>query len=123
MKASADTIAWLRAYYEAMDALRFEDVAEFLHEDCRCVYPSGHVAAGRDRILRQMRAGLTALDRIKHELKRAWEEDGELIFELEVTYVRRDGETIIRPGTGIFVFEDHKVREQRLFVESRGIWD
>ncbi len=123
MKARPDTIDWLRSYYEAVDQLRFEDVAAFLHEDCENQYPMGVVVAGRERILRGMRAALEALAGTAHELKAAWEEDGELIFELQVTYRRRDGQTIARPGVGIFTMEGGKIRRQRLFVDSAGVWE
>lgn len=106
-----------------MDDLRFQDVAEFLHDDCRNLYPMGTTVAGRDNILARARKALGALKGIRHELRGAWEEGEELIFELEVTYWRSDGETIVRPGMGVFVLEDGRIREQRLFVDARGVWD
>lgn len=123
MRARPSTLQWLRSYYDAMDNLRFEEVAEFLHEDCRNHYPTGAVVAGRSRVIERGRKGLAALQEIRHELRGAWEEGDELIFELEVTYWRKDGEKIVRPGVGIFVLDDGRIREQRLFVDSRGVWD
>ncbi len=82
MTASPDRVAWLRAYYEAIDDLRFDEVAELMHEECVSVYPNGAVAVGRDKIVRGARRGLGALARIRHELKNVWEEGDELIFEL-----------------------------------------
>lgn len=123
MKASPRTLQWLRSYYEAIDGLRFEDAGEFLHEDCRCQYPTGAVLTGRDRFLQWGRRDLGALRGIRHELKDAWEEGDQLMFELEVTYRRKDGQQIVRPGVGIFVLEDGRIREQRLFVDARGVWD
>lgn len=123
MRAREETIEWLRAYYRAVDNLRFEEMAEFLHEQCENQYPTGIVIAGRERILRGMRAALEALAGTHHELKAAWEEDAELIFELEVTYKRRDGQTIARPGVGIFTLELGKIRRQRLFVDASGVWE
>lgn len=114
---------WLRSYYEALDSLRFEAVARFLHEDCRSQYPTGTVLAGRQKVIEQGRKGLTALKGVRHELRHAWEEGDQLIFELEVTYWRMDGQKIVRPGLGIFVIDEGKIREQRLFVDARGVWD
>ena len=122
MKATAERLAWLRSYYKAMDALRFEEVADFLDENCTCVFPSGEVISGREPILKTTRRALEALARIRHEVKQAWEEEHELIFELKVTYWRRNGETIVRPGMGVFVLENARVREQRLFVDASGVW-
>lgn len=123
MKAGQSTIDWLRSYYGALDELRFEEVGKFLHEDCVSRYPTGHVVEGRELVLKLTERALTALARIQHELRSAWEEGEEVIYELEVTYRRRDGQTIVRPGVGIFVLEDGLIREQRLFVDARGVWD
>lgn len=123
MRASTTTMQWLRSYYEAFDSLRFEEVAEYLHEDCRVQYASGSVITGRERLIAQARRALESLDGIQHVLEHAWEEADEVIFELEVTYRRKDGRTIIRPGTGIFVLAEGKIREQRLFVDAAGVWD
>jgi ketosteroid isomerase-like protein len=123
MRASAEVLNWLRAYYEAMDQRRFDEVAALLHEDCEAQFPAGIVVRGRERIVRGMRAGLEALAGIRHELKDAWQEDRELIFELEVTYHRTDGQTIVRPGVGIFVLDGGTILAQRLFVDTSGVWD
>ena len=123
MKASPSALQWLRSYYDAIDNLRFDEVAEFLHEDCACQYPSGAVIAGRERFIRSGRRDLGALQGIRHELRDAWEEGEELIFELVVTYWREDGAKIVRPGVGIFVLDDDRIRAQRLFVDARGVWD
>lgn len=123
MKARPSTLHWLRSYYDAIENLRFDEVAEFLHEDCRCQYPSGAVIAGRKRFIQLGRRDLGALKGIRHELRGAWEEGDALIFELEVTYWREDGEKIVRPGVGIFVLDDGRIRAQRLFVDARGVWD
>jgi len=123
VKASAETVEWLRAYYAALDALRFDEVAGFLDEDCTCVYPNGHVQRGPERIMSSTRRALESLAAIRHEVRGAWEEAEELIFELNVTYTRRDGQTIVRPGVGIFTLKDGKIREQRLFVDASGVWD
>lgn len=122
MKASAATTEWLHGYYAAIDGGRYHEVAAYLHEDCRSVYATGRVDVGRERIVARMETALGLLERIRHELKNAWEDDGEVIFELEVSYWRRDGETSSRPGMGIFVLQDGLIREQRLFVNDAGVW-
>ena len=125
MKASESTIAWISTYYEAIDSLDFRRVAEFLHHDCVCIYPGGQVQRGSERILKTMAGSLGALARIRHDLRNVWEaaEQHEVIFELEVSYWREDGQQIVRPGMGVFVVYDGKIREQRLVVDARGVWD
>jgi ketosteroid isomerase-like protein len=123
VKAREPAVEWLRSYYAALDAGRFDEVAEFLHADCRNQYPDGLVVVGRERIMRGMRSALGALAGISHELRRVWEEDEEVIFELEVTYRRRDGGKLVRPGAGVMVRRDGLIVAQRMFVDAAGVWD
>lgn len=123
MKAKQRTIDWLEAYYAAMDGLRFDEVADFLAEDVHNHYATGVEVVGRDAILERGRTNLGALERIRHAVRNVWEEDDELVFELAVTYWRKDGKVIERPGMGIFVMDDGRIREQRLFVDANGVWD
>jgi hypothetical protein len=123
MTAPPEIVDWLRGYYVAMDAGRFDEIAARLHSECRCEYATGHVDVGRDTIIHRAQRALGALEGISHELRGVWLEDDELIFELSVTYRRRDGETIVRPGMGIFVLDEHRlIRVQRLFVDASGVW-
>ncbi len=123
MKAKQSTVDWLEAYYAAMDGLRFDAVADFLAEDVHNHYATGVEVVGRDAILERGRKNLGALERIRHAVRNVWEEDDELVFELAVTYWRKDGQVIERPGMGIFVMHDGRIREQRLFVDANGVWD
>lgn len=122
MKARPEAVRWLEAYYQAVDGMRVDQLGEFLHERCEVQYPGGRVVSGREQIIGGMQAALEALAAINHQLQGAWEEEQGLIFELQVTYTRRDGHKIVRPGAGIFVFEDGKIRQQRLFVDASGVW-
>lgn len=123
MTAPADIVDWLRDYYAAMDAGRFDEIAARLHPECRCEYATGHIDVGRETIIRRAERALGALAGISHELRNVWLQDDELIFELHVTYRRRDGETIVRPGMGIFVLDENRlIRKQRLFVDASGVW-
>lgn len=123
MKATRSTIDWLQRYYAAMDGLEFDKVADFLAEGVHNHYATGVEVVGRDAVLERGRKNLGALERIRHAVQNVWEEGDELIFELAVTYWRRDGKVIERPGMGIFVMEDGQIREQRLFVDANGVWD
>ncbi len=63
------------------------------------------------------------MERIRHDLRHVWEqEDDQLVFELEVTYWRPDGQILSRPGMGIFVVREGLVHEQRLFVDNAAVY-
>jgi len=122
MTASESTIAWLRSYYEAIDQLQLDRLADFLHEQCEIHYPTGHSEVGRDRILERTEKALGSLKGTEHRLVHVWDEGEELIFELEVTYRREDGTSVLRPGVGIFVLDQGRIRQQRLFVNDAAVW-
>ena len=123
MRAPDATVQWLRDYYAAMDSGRYDEVAACFTPDVHTIYPSGVEVIGRDALMQQTERSLNALDRIQHEIVNVWVEDSELIFELDVTYCRRDGGVLQRGGIGIFVMDGELIREQRLFVDLAGVWD
>lgn len=123
MRAPDETVQWLRGYYAAMDSGRFDEVAAHFTADVHTVYPTGIEVIGRDALMAQTQRALNALERIQHELVNVWAEGDELVFELDVTYWRRDGGVVQRGGVGIFVMDGKLVREQRLFVDLNGVWD
>lgn len=122
MNARETTRDWLRSYYAAIDQLQLEELERFLHERCEIRYATGGREVGRGRIIERTRQALGSLERIEHRLSGIWEEGDSVIFELEVTYWRKDGSVVIRPGMGIFVRERGLIREQRLFVNDAGVW-
>jgi ketosteroid isomerase-like protein len=122
MKASEQKLRWLSDYYAALDAGRYGEVAGCFTPDVRTLYPMGIEVVGRDALMTQTERSLGALERIRHEIVNVWEEDDELVFELDVTYWRRDGGVLTRRGMAIFVLDDGLIAEQRLFVDLNGVW-
>lgn len=122
MRASFERTQWLRDYYAAVDGLRLVEIAAFLAPDCRAHYATGRSDTGREVIVERMGKVLGRLARIQHELVGVWEEEDEVIFELEVTYWRQDGEQFVRRGMGVLVLENELITEQRLFVNDSAVW-
>lgn len=123
MDASKSTLDWFERYYAAIDGFRFEEIAEFLAEDVRARYATGTELTGRDEVIARGKATFGTMDRIRHDVRNVWEEDGgQLVFELEVTYWRPDGQVFTRPGMGIFVVRDGLIQQQRLFVDNSAVY-
>lgn len=123
MIASDTTMAWFQRYYAAVDGFRFDEVASYLAEDVRACYPTGLEVVGRDEVIARGRDTFGRMERIRHELRNVWEQDGDqVVFELEVTYWRPDGQVLSRPGMGVFVLRDGLVHEQRLFVDNHAVY-
>lgn len=122
MRAAKGTVGWLGAYYAALDSGNTDELKDFLHPDCRSHYATGTTDIGRSQILERTAKALERLAGIRHVIEHVWEDGDMVIFELEVTYRRRDGTRISRPGMGIFVRQDGLIREQRLFVNDTAVW-
>jgi len=123
MNASKSTMEWFARYYGAIDAFRFDEVAGFLAEDVHAHYATGVEVIGRDEVVARGKATFGMMERIHHELRNVWEEDGDqFVFELEVTYWPSGREAVSRPGMGIFVVRDGLIREQRLFVDNGAVY-
>lgn len=124
MRAKQSTLDWLRSYYAAFDSGRFDEVRTYYADGLRNTYPKGEVMEGGDAIVAGAEQRMSGLDGIRHDLKNAWEEDdGTLIWELEVTYRRKDGQTIARWGVAVGHVADGRFTSQRLYVDQAGVWD
>lgn len=123
-QATPERRAWLEDYYGALDAGRYDETERAFAQDVLTRYPNGHELTGRAALMAVTAKSLGRLASIRHDIRNVWEEGDEVIFELEVTYERTDGKTIVRPGTGIFVLDaGGLITQQRLFVDMAGVWD
>lgn len=118
MNASPETLDWLGRYYALVDAGRMEESSKFFAEDARLRFANNDPVVGRGRILGVLAALVDSLDGISHDLKGVWEEeDGVLVYEVDVTYARRDGGAVTCPGAVFCKVEGETFLEQRIYVD------
>lgn len=118
MRASEKTLDWLGHYYALVDAERMDESAVFFAEDARLRFANNEAIVGREGIDATLRALVDSLDGIRHDIKNVWEEEeGVVIYEVDVTYTRKDGGVVTCPGVVVCVVEDELFREQRIYVD------
>lgn len=118
MMASEETFDWLRRYYSLVDAERMDESATFFAEDAKLRFANNEPIVGREGIDATLRGLVESLDGIRHDLKDAWEEEaGVLIYEVDVTYTRKDGGVVTCHGAVVSEVEDELFQEQRIYVD------
>jgi ketosteroid isomerase-like protein len=121
--ASADTVEFLRRYYDAIDQQRPE-------EALACFAPDATVRAGNEPAQPWMQ-GLQAMARklrgvvgTNHSLTRVVEGiDGETAFEVEITYALEGGGEVTLPGAVFCEIREDLFHHQSLYIDLSPVHD
>lgn len=118
MPASEKTVKFLRDYYDLVDAGKVDEFMEFFAEDARLVYANNPPFEGRAAIREGLSQVLSSIAGIKHELRGIWDlADDMVLFEVDVTFSRKDGQDVQVPGAAICELRDGVMVEQRAYVD------
>jgi hypothetical protein len=71
-------------------------------ENARVVFGNSEPMVGIDEIRPGLTAFFATIAGLRHEIVNEWNVDGETIFELQVTYDRKDGRQVTIPCVTIF---------------------
>jgi ketosteroid isomerase-like protein len=123
VRATPQTLDWIRGYYELMDADRLEECEQYFAPDATIRIAHHPPLQGWDAIDRSMRAGLSVVQGIRHEVLNAWEaEDGVLIFEVVAHYTLKDDRHIDVPGVVIADVADGRFQSQRIGADLSAVY-
>jgi len=123
MRATPETLDWIRGYYALMDADRLEECEGYFTPDAEIRIAHHPPLVGWDAIDRSMRAGLSVVGGIEHEVLAAWEADDDvLIFEVTAHYTLKDGRKVDVPGVVIAEVADGKFRRQRIGADLSAVY-
>lgn len=121
--ASARTVEFLQRYYDAIDGQRTE-------EALACFAPDATVRAGNGTTkpwmegLQEMAKRLRGVAGTRHAITRVIEgDDGETAFEVDVTYLLRDGGEITLAGCVFCVIADGRFHSMQLYVDLSPVLD
>ena len=116
-EASAETVEFLRRYYDAIDQNRHEAAME-------CFAPDATVQAANEPAqpwmqgLRAMARQLRGVAGTRHEIRRVLEgPGGEAACELGIAYVLEDGEEIALSGALFCTIRDQRFQHQSLYID------
>ena len=123
MRATQETLDWIRGYYELMDANRLAECEPYFTADAEIRIAHHPPLVGWGAIDRSMRAGLSVVGGIEHEVKAAWEvEDDVLVFEVTAHYTLKDGRKVDVPGVVIAELADGKFHRQRIGADLSAVY-
>lgn len=123
MRARPETLDWIRSYYGLIDSGRYDECDQFFATDASLQIAHHPPQVGRDAIGRAMRAGLSLVKSIRHEVRNAWEaEDGVLIFEVVAHYTMPDDRGIDVPGVVIAEVADGRFKSQRIGADLSPVY-
>lgn len=109
---------WLDSYYSHVDAMRVDELLEYFAPDAKLSFANFPPAIGRDGIRAALGGVLGAIAGIRHNIKTLWEApDGTIVFEVDVTYSRRDGREVTVPGCAVSLVRDGQFVTQSIYVD------
>ncbi len=123
VRASRETLNWIRGYYELMDTNRLAECESYFTPDAEIRIAHHPPLVGWESIDRSMRAGLSVVGGIEHEVRNAWEaEDGVLVFEVTAHYTLKDGRKVDVPGVVVAELADGKFHRQRIGADLSAVY-
>jgi len=64
-----------------------------------------------------------AVDALYHDVRNVWEVGDTAFVEMDVTYWRKDGSSVVLPCSDIFRFEGHRISELRIYMDANPLMD
>jgi SnoaL-like domain len=112
-----------RNFFATVDTMDVAAIAPLFAGNARVVFGNGQPMVGTD----EFRSGLTAfyatIAGLHHEIVNEWNVGDEAIFELQVTYDRRDGQQVTIPCVTIFHTDDAgEIDDYRVYFDVAPIY-
>ena len=109
---------WWNALFAAIDGKRTQDFVAFLCEDGEFRFGSAPGVRGRASVAAAVDAFFGMIAASRHELVRAWTDDGSAVCEGNVTYTRLDGSQVTLPFVNVFYLRDGLVARYLIYIDS-----
>jgi ketosteroid isomerase-like protein len=120
---SAETMDFLRRYYDAIDRRRTEEALSSFAPEAT-VQASNEPAQPWMQGLQAMARQLRGVAGTRHAIRRVVEgANGETAYELDVTYLLKSGEEITLAGAVFAVIHDERFHHQSLYVDLAPVRD
>lgn len=117
-KFSGTKIDIVKQMFLAGEAMNVDNFIKFYTNPCLYQFANFPPAHTPQEIADASAGFLAKVEGLHHRLKNVWEtEDGTLICEMDVTYVRHDGQVFTLPCCDTIRFEGDKVKELRIYMD------
>ncbi|MEB3980117.1 nuclear transport factor 2 family protein [Mycobacterium sp. 663a-19] len=84
------------------DSFDVDGYLSMMSDDVHLRFGNGPVASGKDAVREQLSHLMGVLTGMRHRVINEWRIDDTVIHQLEVTYVRRDGNAVTIPAVTIY---------------------
>jgi len=117
-KFSGEKVEILKRLFLAGESMNLDDFVQFFTDDA--LYQSGNspIVYGPEGIREPSLDFLKKVEGLHHHIKNIWDiEDNGMLVEMEVTYIRHNGQVFTLPCCDIIRFKGDKVQEMRIFMD------
>ena len=103
--------------FAAIDRMDAKGFAGFLAEDGRFWFGNQPAVQGRRAVEEAVGGFFSSLGGLSHQLHRAFEQQGAMVVEGEVTYTRKDARQVTLPFCNTFVMKGEGIAEYRIYAD------
>ncbi len=103
-------------FLESLCNLDADEVSGQLCDDARLSIRSALFAAGKPRIKKALKRGISSLNSVRCEPAAVWMKDNITVIEADVTCERLDGSSTLFPVTLILRFRNQLIEDIRLYT-------
>ena len=108
---------WLSRLFEAIDRMDVDGFVSSLSEEASFRFANAPVVYGRGGIHCVVSNFFSNIKGIHHTIGGVWEQDGIVICEGEVTYMRHDGQELVLPFMNIFRMNGSLIADYRIYMD------
>jgi catechol 2,3-dioxygenase-like lactoylglutathione lyase family enzyme/ketosteroid isomerase-like protein len=116
-KFSGEKIDLAKQMFKAGESMNVENFVKFYTDDALYQFSNFPVAYGPQGIRDASGGFLEKVEQVYHHILNMWEEGDTVIAEMEVTYIRHDGNVFTLPCCDTIVFKGDKVQELRIYMD------
>jgi ketosteroid isomerase-like protein len=109
--------AW-QQLFAAIDGRDAQAFAGFLAADGEFRFGNAPPVVGRDAVRDAVAGFFGAIGGCRHRLLRAWQTEGSVACEGEVTYTRHDGSQVTLPFANVFVLRGGEIASYRIYIDN-----
>jgi ketosteroid isomerase-like protein len=109
--------AW-QQLFAAIDGRDARAFAGFLAADGEFRFGNAPPVVGRDAVREAVAGFFGAIGGCRHRLLRAWQAEGSVACEGEVTYTRHDGSQVTLPFANVFVLRGAEIASYRIYIDN-----
>jgi ketosteroid isomerase-like protein len=111
-----------RAIFAAFDAKDVSTLAAHMTDDVRMRLGNAETVEGKTAFVDAVNAFLASVGGFRHEIIDVWSDGDTLVTELEVHYMRLDGQQVTLPCCNVFQLRDGLVSGYRSYIDATHVY-